>query len=229
MRTVPLASIFPDLRTSLTVLRELLQAIKDQLVTDPEELATYTDKMYSQVLHLIALTSTLLEVARLNMDGESVKKEPVSVGDVLNRSIALIGPLLEEKDVKIVTEAEDIPPVYLDPEKIGRVLYNLLENAVQHSPEGGTVIISAREAEGALELSVTDEGPGIPPGDEQEIFQPFYKGDPGRASRPHSPGLGLTIVKKFVELHHGTVRAHNRAHGGAEFVIRLPLEKATET
>lgn len=96
--------------------------------------------------------------------------EIVTWTHVLNRSIALIGPLLEEKDVKIVTEAEDIPPVYLDPEKIGRVLYNLLENAVQHSPEGGKVIISAREAEGALELSVSDEGPGIPPGDEQEIF-----------------------------------------------------------
>jgi len=72
VRTVPLASIFPDLRTSLTVLRELLQAIKDQLVTDPEELTTYTNKMYSQVLHRIALTSTLLEVARMNMDRESL-------------------------------------------------------------------------------------------------------------------------------------------------------------
>lgn len=218
------ASISHDLRTPLTVLRGLLQAIKDQLITDPEELAKHIDAMYSQVLHLIALTSTLLEVARLDMESTQLNRVQVSLGELVDQNTVLLEPILKERDVSIsVEDMEQLPRLFLDPEKIGRVLYNLLENAILHSPPGGTVVVDWKREGPYLELAVSDEGPGIPPGDEQRIFQPFHKGTLDRSRSSTSPGLGLTIAKKFVELHGGMIWAYNKPLQGATFVIRLPI------
>jgi signal transduction histidine kinase len=220
------ASISHDLRTPLTVLRGLLQAVKDQLVTDPEEIEGYIDCMHSQVLHLISLTSTLLEIARLNMESSLLNRELVSLSELVTEHVALLEPLIEEKQVTVITEGMDLAPtIYLDKEKMGRVVYNLLENAVFHSPQGGMVVIGLKEDGHHLELSVSDQGLGITPGEEQQVFQPFYKEDLGRSSSSNGPGLGLAIVKSLVELHNGTVQACNRLAGGAEFLIRLPLSR----
>jgi signal transduction histidine kinase len=109
----------------------------------------------------------------------------------------------------------------VDPAKMHDIVRNLVENAVNYSPEGAELRLSTRRDEGAFRLSVADSGPGIPADDLVRVFERFYRVDKSR-SRPGGTGLGLAIVKHLVELHGGRVIAANRAEGGALFTVTLP-------
>ena len=101
------------------------------------------------------------------------------------------------------------------------MLRNLVENAVHYSPDTATIQLEAIREDGAVRLSVSDSGPGIPPDDLSRVFERFYRVDKSR-SRPGGTGLGLAIVKHLVELHGGQATAENRPEGGARFIITLP-------
>ena len=114
-----------------------------------------------------------------------------------------------------------------DPAKLQDALRNLLENAANHSPEGGRIAIRARRAGTRIMISVEDEGPGIPPGDLQRVFERFYRVDKSRTREGRDPGgtgLGLSIVRHLVELHGGRVTVANRPDRGAIFTVDLPAE-----
>jgi signal transduction histidine kinase len=114
--------------------------------------------------------------------------------------------------------------IHADATKLHDALRNLVENAVNHSPIGGTVELSARGNGGHVEMSVADSGPGVPEADLERVFERFYRVDTSRTSDPGGTGLGLSIVRHLVELHGGTARAANRSSGGAVFTIRLPVQ-----
>jgi len=103
----------------------------------------------------------------------------------------------------------------------GQVLWNLLENAAKYTPPGTPVDLAAFEEEGAVIIEVRDRGPGIPPGEEERIFEKFYRGN---ASRVSGAGLGLPICRAIVQAHRGTIQALPRSGGGAIFQIRLPIQ-----
>jgi len=111
--------------------------------------------------------------------------------------------------------------VQADPSKLHDVLRNLVENAVNYSPDAATIELAATRDNGVVRISVSDSGPGIPPEDLSRVFERFYRVDKSR-SRPGGTGLGLAIVKHLVELHGGEAVAENRPEGGARFVITLP-------
>ena len=113
-------------------------------------------------------------------------------------------------------------PVQVDPIKLHDALRNLIENAVNYSPEGGHVALAARVEGRSVALTVADEGPGLPEADLNRVFERFYRVDKSRSRDPGGTGLGLSIVKHLVELHGGQVRADNRPAGGAIFTIELP-------
>jgi signal transduction histidine kinase len=108
-------------------------------------------------------------------------------------------------------------------------LRNLVENASNYSPEGGTIEVASRRRGGVIEVTVADHGPGIPEADLSRIFERFYRVDRSRTRDPGGTGLGLSIVRHLVELHGGTVSATNREGGGAILTLRLPLPSAAET
>ena len=116
---------------------------------------------------------------------------------------------------------EDLPLIFVDAVLIQQVLVNLLENAAKHTAEGTPIELAAEACGDAITLEVRDRGPGFAPGEEQRIFEKFYR---GRSDGPHGAGLGLAICRAIAEVHRGTIEAINRAGGGAIFRIRLPLE-----
>ena len=121
--------------------------------------------------------------------------------------------------------APDAATVSGDPAKLQDALRNLLENATNHSPEGGRIIIRAQRAGDRIVITVADEGPGIPPSDLTRIFERFYRVDKSRTREGKDPGgtgLGLSIVRHLVELHGGRVSAANRTERGAIFTVELP-------
>jgi two-component system sensor histidine kinase KdpD len=115
----------------------------------------------------------------------------------------------------------DLPLVRIDAMLIERVLVNLLENASKYTPPGSTVTLSAEVVADQLSISVSDDGPGLPPGREEAVFQKFTRGE--RESATPGVGLGLTICRAIVESHHGKIIATNRPGGGAKFTFTLPL------
>ena len=124
--------------------------------------------------------------------------------------------------------ADDASNVMGDPAKLHDVLRNLVENASNYSPEGGTIEISSRRQGAMIEIVVADRGPGIPAADLPRIFERFYRVDRSRTRDPGGTGLGLSIVRHLVELHEGTVSAANREGGGAIITIRLPAVPVTQ-
>jgi len=119
------------------------------------------------------------------------------------------------------TAVEHLPPVLVDRDRIVQVLVNLLENALAVTPEGGRIWIEAVMDEGQAEISVHDTGPGIPPGDEERIFQRFWRGE--AASAKGGSGLGLAIARGIVEGHGGRIRVDGETERGATFRFTLPL------
>jgi two-component system, OmpR family, sensor histidine kinase KdpD len=116
----------------------------------------------------------------------------------------------------------DLPLVPLDGALIEQVLVNLLENALKYTAPASPIDIAAQHIDGAVVVEVADRGPGLPPGDDQQVFEKFYQGQP--AGRPTGAGLGLTICRGFVAAHGGRIWAENRPGGGARFRFTLPLD-----
>ena len=122
----------------------------------------------------------------------------------------------------MTTVAPDACAITADPAKLHDVMRNLVENAVNYSPEQTEIQLAAARHEGALQITVSDTGPCIPESDLTRIFERFYRVDKAR-TRPGGTGLGLAIVRHLVELHGGGVKADNRPGGGAMFTVTLPL------
>jgi signal transduction histidine kinase len=141
--------------------------------------------------------------------------------DVLREALTLSGPVAAQAGVRLVSAvAEDAVRIELDRNRLLQVFVNLLENAVQHTPRGGTVLVESRLVEGpdgvVFECSVSDEGPGFRDDDLFRVFEPFF------SRRPGGTGLGLAIAHRIVEEHGGTIHAGNRDGGGAVMTVRLP-------
>jgi len=134
-----------------------------------------------------------------------------------------LAPTIEDKGqritVDVVAEARHVEG---DPAKLHDIVRNLVENAVNYSPEGAEVRLGAAQENGSYTITVADSGPGIPNEDLTRVFERFYRVDKSR-SRPGGTGLGLAIVKHLVELHGGEAIAENRTEGGAVFTIKLPV------
>jgi two-component system sensor histidine kinase KdpD len=120
--------------------------------------------------------------------------------------------------------AENLPMVFVDDVLLGQVLWNLLENAAKYTPPGSPLELAAFESDGAVIIEVRDRGPGIPPGEEERIFEKFYR---GKSQTARGSGLGLPICRAVVQAHRGMIHALAREGGGATFRISLPLEQMT--
>ena len=123
-------------------------------------------------------------------------------------------------EVRLADDARTVPG---DPTKLHDVLRNLMENASNYSPEGGTIEVTSGRSDSTITITVADRGPGIPDADLARVFERFYRVDRSRARDPGGTGLGLSIVRHLVELHGGTVTAQNREGGGAMFIVSLPV------
>ena len=129
-----------------------------------------------------------------------------------------------KKQLATIAVAPDACTIEADPAKLHDILRNLVENAVNYSPDGADVRLDAIRRDAMIDIVVTDSGPGIPPADLTRVFERFYRVDKSR-SRPGGTGLGLAIVRHLVELHGGSVIAENRPEGGARFTVSLPAQR----
>lgn len=216
------AHVSHDLRTPLAGIRAMAEALEDGLVEDPSR---YYRLMRGQVASLTSMVDDLFELSRIQAGALRLHLEPVPVADLVSDAVGELQAVAERQQVELrAHRGQSAPAVVGDARELSRAVSNLLVNAVQHTPPGGVVEISAEEQADHLVLSVTNSGSGIAPDDLDRVFDAGWRGDPARTATIDGlsgGGLGLAIVRGVVEAHGGTVVARN-VPGGCRFDIRLP-------
>jgi two-component system phosphate regulon sensor histidine kinase PhoR len=216
------ANVSHELRTPLTAIRGYVEALTDG-EPDAEERQRFLDIIARHTYRMERLVKDLLRLARIEAKQETLDPVPCDVRSVADAVIADVAPEAIGRRQRLNVEvAGDAEWVLADPPKLHDVLRNLVANAITYAPEDTSVTVTAARANGSIEISVSDEGPGIPDADLSRVFERFYRVDKSRARDPGGTGLGLAIVKHLIELHGGSVRAENREKSGARFVITLP-------
>jgi signal transduction histidine kinase len=222
-----IAWVSHDLRTPLAAVRAMNEAVLDGVVSDSETIARYTANMQREIQHLSRLIDDLFELVQLDSGHPRLMREKTSLSDLISDTISSVGVRTSHQGIKLICEIDRaIDPAYIASDKIQRVLYNLLDNAIHHTPQGGEITLSAHPVKGHLQVSVHNTDSYIAPVDLPHIFQSFYRGEPSRAQTNdgyRGTGLGLAIAKGFVEAHGGKLWVDSQPEHGTTFTFTLPL------
>jgi signal transduction histidine kinase len=169
------------------------------------------------------LIDDLFQLAQLDAGGIELFREANSLSDLISDTVESFSAIASEKKIALSGEVvRDVDPVLMDANRIGRVLDNLVSNAMRHTTSGGSISITAQRADNNIVVEVRDTGEGLDPKDIPHLFDRFYRGDKSRNRATGGVGLGLAIAKGFVEAHHGTILAEAAPDGGARFIFTLP-------
>jgi two-component system, OmpR family, sensor histidine kinase KdpD len=220
LRNSLLSALSHDLRTPLTALAGLAESLSLAGPSLPKAQAEIAQAIREEALRTSALVNNLLDMARLEAGGVTLKREWQPLEEVVGVALQARGSMLARHAVSVDLPA-DLPLLEFDAVLMERVFCNLLENAAKYTPEGSRIEIAARQVGDRVEISVADNGPGLPPGKEEALFEKFTRGH--EESAVAGVGLGLAIVRAIVEVHRGSVRAENRPTGGARFIVSLPV------
>ena len=215
------SDIAHELRTPLSNIQGYLEAMRDGLVQPSPETI---DTIHDQALHLSRLVEDLRLLSQVESGDLELQLTRVNLEDVLQSGVDAVRPRAEAKGVSLTLEvAQFLPIVEMDATRISQAVGNLLENAITHTPGQGSVTVSAGVETDQLEIAVSDTGPGIASDDLPRLFDRFYRADPSRSRETGGSGLGLTIARRLVESHGGTIEVRSVVGEGSRFTIRLPL------
>jgi two-component system sensor histidine kinase KdpD len=221
MRSSLLSAVSHDLRTPLASITGAASTLRSQGERlEKETRDELLDSIADEAERLSRLVSNLLDMTRLEA-GPELRRDLYPPEEIVGSALHRLERQLEGREVTTHLP-ETLPMVYADDVLLGQVFVNLLENAIRYSPEGTPIEVAAEATAIAVTLEVRDRGPGIPVGEEQLIFEKFYR---GKANDARGVGLGLAICRAIVEAHQGTIAAYNRAGGGAVFRICLPFKE----
>jgi signal transduction histidine kinase len=209
-----------DLRTPLAGLRAMVESIQDGVVSDAPTLRRYMVEMKRSVESLVELVDDLFELVQLDAASIDLESRRAALSDVVNSAASACRAQAFERGLIVETQLGDAAGTPCSP-RLTRVLQNLLQNAIRHTPADGTIRIEARSLPSSVEVVVTDEGDGIPEDALDKVFEPFWRADVAR-STPGS-GLGLAIAKRIVESLGGRIGVESEIHRGTRFAIELPL------
>lgn len=223
MRRQLIGDVTHELRTPLTAIKGSMEGLMDNILPPTDE--TF-EQIHQEADRLSRLVDDLQELSRVEARAYKLDLVPVAVADLIKAALKLLGRQYEEKGVALTSSLlPTLPPVRVDTDRIGQVLINLIGNALQYTPEGGSVNISAEQKGNDVYISVKDNGVGIPPEHLPHIFDRFYRVDKSRSRRAGGgSGIGLTIAKSLVEAHGGKIWAASDGNGkGSTFIFTLPI------
>ncbi len=218
-----LAMLAHELRNPLAPLRNALEVLKLP-DADPADAARMRAVMERQVEHLVRLVDDLLDVSRIMRGKIALRKEVVELAAVVMRAVETAQPLIEARAHELSVKVDDgAVPLEGDLVRLAQVVSNLLHNAAKYTEPGGRISLEARREGAEVVLCVRDNGVGIPPEVLPHVFDLFVQADRSMARSQGGLGIGLTVVKRLVELHGGRVEARSEGPGrGSEFIVRLP-------
>ncbi len=225
MRRRLIGDVSHELRTPLTAIKGSMEGLMDGILPAGDE--TY-QQIYQEAGRLARLVDDLQELSRVEAGAYQLKPEPADLPGLIDLLTRRLAPRFEAQRVKLeLNLPADLPRVLADEDRLVQVLTNLIANALQYTPSGGTVQLSASILDGEMQVSVRDTGIGIPPEHLAHIFDRFYRVDKSRSRLAGGgSGVGLTIAKYLVEAHGGKIRAESEGEGkGSAFIFTLPVAK----
>ncbi len=221
------ANVSHELRTPLSMIKGYVETLIDGAKDDPEVAPRFLQTIQKHADRLTYLIEDLLTISRLESGQIVLSIHPLDLGSLARRVAEELKGRAEKRNVTFAIDIPESLRVRADGDRLHQALFNLFDNAIKYGGEDSTVTVSAKPAGGDLtELSVTDQGPGIPPEATERIFERFYRVDRARSREQGGTGLGLSIVKHIIQSHGGEVWARNGngSDGGASFYLTLPAE-----
>ncbi|GIV95722.1 MAG: two-component sensor histidine kinase [Herpetosiphonaceae bacterium] len=221
LRRNMVSDVAHELRTPLSNIRGYLEALRDGVVQPTPELI---ESLHEEALLLSRLIDDLQELALAEAGQLRLVRQQLALPDIVEQAVQSLRPRAAAGDLRLIVDLpSDLPAVDGDPERIGQVLRNLLNNALTYTQPGGEIHVYARSAGQEVEVFVRDTGIGISPDDLPFVFERFYRADRSRARATGGAGLGLAIVKELVEAHGGRVWAESTPGAGSIFAFTLPI------
>lgn len=236
-----ISAVSHDLRTPLATTRAMVEALADGVVTDKDDVQQYLALILGETTHLSRLIDDLFELSQIESGALTLRSVPIDVGELVTETVAAYrAPAAEHAVALDDTASRDLTlrtpttpttstRMQADPERLQRVLRNLLDNALRHTPSGGTIQVSAAADAEAIVLTVSDSGPGVPNVELERIFDRFYRSERSRhrdRSSAAGAGLGLAIARGLVQAHHGRIWAERSPLGGIAVHVSLPRVEA---
>ncbi|MCA1669031.1 MAG: HAMP domain-containing protein [Thermomicrobia bacterium] len=222
-RRMLVAAISHDLRTPLASIRAMIEAITDGVVTDAETIGRFHATMGREIRTLSALITDLFELSQLDAGQLALSLAPATISALITEVVEGLAAQAAARDVHIASGVEGaVGPVIIDTPAVRRVLTNLVQNALRHTPPDGTVAVTARAVADRVQVDVVDTGEGIPATDLPHVFERFYRGEKSRSRETGGAGLGLAIARGFVEAHGGRIWVESEAGRGTRFSFILP-------
>lgn len=222
------AGVSHELRTPLAVIASTSGNLADGIVASPQQVKQYGSVIQNEGRRLNAMVDQILRFAGIQSGRYQPQLQPCSLEPLLKEAVQTAAPDFERGRLELEQKVPaDLPEVLADAASLTHCLRNLLSNAAIHASTGRQVRVSARALEGAVEVAVEDDGPGIAPDDLPHLFEPFYRGGRARSEQIHGFGLGLTLAHRIAAAHNGTLTAENRPGGGARFTLKLPAAQRT--
>ncbi|MDH3943438.1 MAG: cell wall metabolism sensor histidine kinase WalK [Anaerolineae bacterium] len=215
-----------DLRTPLTSLRAMIDALADGVVGDPETVSRYLNQSQNEITRMSTLIDDLFELAQIDAGFEDLDCQWVSLSDLVSDTLESFTARSESIGVRLDGfVGSDVDPVWAAPDKLSRIMDNLVHNALRHSSKGGSIHIHADREDETILVRVEDTGSGIVEEDLDRIFDRFYRGERSRSRAGNGDGgvgLGLAIVKGLVEAHGGRIWVESKPNQGTTFWFTLP-------
>lgn len=212
-----------DLRTPLASIRAMVEALADGMVTDPTMVQRYLNQTMAEVRNLSRLIDDLFELAQIDVGHLELHCEASSLSDLISDTLESLQAQAAPKGIVLTGQvAPGVDPVWMAPDKVQRVLTNLVGNALRHTPSQGQVTLEARLANGHVQVDIQDTGEGISPADLPYVFDRFYRGESSRSRATGGAGLGLAIAKGLVEAHGGCIWAESQPGRGTRVSFTLP-------
>ena len=212
-----------DLQTPLASVRAIVEALADGVVDDPQTVQRYLQTARRDIQNLSHLIDDLFQMAQLDAGGLSLDREQASLSDLVSDTLESFTTHASRQGVTLTGKVmPGVDPVWMDVQRIGRVLNNLIGNALRHTAQGGTISVEVERSGQGVLVSVHDSGEGISAEDLPHIFDRFYRGEKSRSRRTGGAGLGLAIAKGVVEAHGGQIGVESQAGLGTRFYFTLP-------
>jgi signal transduction histidine kinase len=224
------AAISHDLRTPISSARVMIEAIRDGVTSSAEERDEYLDRVLTQVKSLGSMVDDLFDLSLLDAGELRLDLHRTVVDDLVGEALISMQSTAEGKGLTLsATVDEALGEAVMDSRQVRRVLLNLVQNAIRHTPPDGTVTVAANRVDDRVEFEVRDTGEGFDPADSARIWTRFFRSDPARSrieDESAQSGLGLAIARGIVELHGGSISAHSSPSEGATFRFWIPDEQS---
>ncbi|MDN3496273.1 ATP-binding protein [Planococcus sp. APC 4015] len=227
MRRDFVANTSHELKTPVGAVSLLAEAVASA-ADDPDQVRIFAARLSAEASRLGQLTSRIMSLSRLQAADELTESRIVAVDEIVASAVDAHSIQSESASVAIVRGGTRGAFVRGDAQVLGEAIGNLIANAIAYSPQGASVGVGVKVIDDVVEIAVTDRGIGIAEGDQDRIFERFYRADPARARRTGGTGLGLSIVKHAVQRHGGEVKLWSRPGRGSTFTVRLPAAEAPD-